>query len=129
MYVELMAFPLFAGFESQIISPPNAQDVILNRNATFTCITEISTHIKWVINGSQSEAIYPSDIDGSSAVPPLLRDRGFRSNILISPQERNITYRLIVNGTLANNGTEIDCQLKNGHVPTLPVHLTVHGNE
>ena len=126
MYVELMAFPLFAGFKSQIISPPSAQDVILNRNASFTCITALSTHIKWVINGSQSEAmyIYPSD---ASAVPPLLHDRGFISNIL--QQETTITHVLIVNGTLANNGTEIDCQLKNGNEPTLPVHLTVHGNE
>ena len=107
------------------MSSTTSQEVILNTNATFICNSTV--HVKWVINGSFPEAIYPSDSD---SVPLRLRDRGF----VPVPHQQSSTSNIIVNilrvlGSDENNNTEIDCQPKSGSETNQPALLTVIGNE
>ena len=105
---------------SQVLSPPTAQEVILNRNASFNCTTAGSA--KWVIRGSHDDTI-----KGGQDVPPELHKRGFIPHW--TPLSNNKYFNeLTVLGSIENNNTEIDCQLKRGQTePTVPVMLTVIG--
>ena len=109
------------------MSPTTSQQVDLNRNASFTCITRGLA--QWVINGSRNETsatIYPSD--GQTVTP--LHGRGF---FFLYQQHSNgtINNTLIVLGSFENNNTEIDCQAFDNTAPapttTTPALLTVVG--
>ena len=109
---------------SQVESPPSSQEVSLNRNASFTCIT--MGLAKWVINGSHTETkttIYPADRHTQ------LKNRGF---LFLNQQLSNnsFNYTVIVLGSFQNNNTEVDCQIfsSTSLVPTTtPALLTVIG--
>ena len=125
--VYIVAWPsnFTAGSNSPILSPPTSQEVILNRNTSFTC-TSTTNKIKWVINGSHNGTkvtIYPSDWQD----PIPNRSISHTQDQLSDDTFINI---LVVLGSFENNNTEIDCQIYGTTQPateTTPALLTVIG--
>ena len=110
----------------EVLQSPREQSVVLNSNASFTCTTSYAT--KWVINGSHNETMVT--LLPVNGVPKELSERGFIT--FSSPRESDddvYNNTLIVLGSLENNNTEIDCQLKLGQteVDVPPATLTVIG--